>query len=103
MNHFSPVAIRGPDKFRPAGAAAEQAGRRLLEEIEPIRTTRVANDNIYYEGQSWSSIWNVARFNRRVSTQNGCAVLCHVGEGKPFRQPTYHRQRPARSANIVGT
>ncbi len=40
------------------------------------------DDNIYYEDK-WSIIWNVndsiAGFN-----QNGCAVLCHVGEGKPF-------------------
>jgi len=40
------------------------------------------DDNVYYEDK-WSIIWNindsVAGFN-----QNGCAVLCHVGEGKPF-------------------
>jgi hypothetical protein len=40
------------------------------------------DDNIYYEDK-WSIIWNVndsiAGFN-----QNGCAVLCHMGEGKPY-------------------
>lgn len=40
------------------------------------------DDNVYYEDK-WSMIWNVgdsiAGFN-----QNGCAVFCHVGEGKPF-------------------
>lgn len=40
------------------------------------------DDNVYYEDK-WSIIWNIndsiAGFN-----QNGCAVLCHVGEGKPF-------------------
>jgi Ethylbenzene dehydrogenase len=40
------------------------------------------DDNVYYEDK-WSIIWNVndsiAGFN-----QNGCAVFCHVGEGKPF-------------------
>lgn len=40
------------------------------------------DDNVYYEDK-WSLIWNiddsVAGFN-----QNGCAVMCHVGEGKPF-------------------
>jgi len=40
------------------------------------------DDNTYYEDK-WSLIWNIndsiAGFN-----QNGCAVLCHVGEGKPF-------------------
>jgi len=40
------------------------------------------DDNMYYEDK-WSMIWNVndsiAGFN-----ENGCAVLCHVGETKPF-------------------
>ncbi len=40
------------------------------------------DDNLYYEDK-WSIIWNIndsiAGFN-----QNGCAVLCHLGEGKPF-------------------
>ena len=40
------------------------------------------DDNVYYEDK-WAMIWNIddsiAGFN-----QNGCAVLCHVGEGKPF-------------------
>ena len=40
------------------------------------------DDNVYYEDK-WAIIWNnndsIAGFN-----QNGCAVLCHVGETKPF-------------------
>ena len=41
------------------------------------------DDNLYYEDK-WSLMWNindsVAGFN-----QNGCAVMCHVGEpGKPY-------------------
>ena len=40
------------------------------------------DDNVYYEDK-WAIIWNIndsiAGFN-----QNGCAVFCHVGEGKPF-------------------
>jgi hypothetical protein len=40
------------------------------------------DDNVYYEDK-WSMIWNVndsiAGFN-----QNGCAVFCHLGEGKPY-------------------
>jgi hypothetical protein len=40
------------------------------------------DDNAYYEDK-WAMIWNindsVAGFN-----QSGCAVMCHVGEGKPF-------------------
>jgi len=40
------------------------------------------DDNVYYEDK-WAMIWNInnsiAGFNER-----GCAVACHVGEGKPF-------------------
>jgi hypothetical protein len=40
------------------------------------------DDNTYYEDK-WAMIWNIndsiAGFN-----QNGCAVFCHVGEGKPY-------------------
>ena len=40
------------------------------------------DDNVYYEDK-WAMIWNIdnsiARFDER-----GCAVACHVGEGKPF-------------------
>ena len=40
------------------------------------------DDNVYYEDK-WSIIWNIddsiAGFN-----ENGCAVFCHTGEGKPF-------------------
>jgi hypothetical protein len=40
------------------------------------------DDNVYYEDK-WSMIWNInnsiANFDKK-----GCAVACHVGEGKPF-------------------
>lgn len=40
------------------------------------------DDNTYYEDK-WSIIWNV---NDSIEgfNQNGCAVFCHLGEGKPF-------------------
>ena len=40
------------------------------------------DDNVYYEDK-WSMIWNI---NDSIEgfNQNGCAVFCHVGEGKPF-------------------
>jgi hypothetical protein len=40
------------------------------------------DDNVYYEDK-WSIIWNI---NDSIGgfNQNGCAVFCHVGEGKPF-------------------
>jgi hypothetical protein len=40
------------------------------------------DENVYYEDK-WAMIWNIdnsiARFDEK-----GCAVACHVGEGKPF-------------------
>ena len=40
------------------------------------------DDNVYYEDK-WAMLWNInnsiAGFNQR-----GCAVVCHLGEGKPF-------------------
>ena len=40
------------------------------------------DDNVYYEDK-WSMIWNIGDSIEGFN-QNGCAVLCHVGEGKPF-------------------
>ena len=40
------------------------------------------DDNVYYEDK-WAMIWNIddsiVNFDKK-----GCAVACHVGEGKPF-------------------
>ena len=40
------------------------------------------DDDVYYEDK-WSMIWNI---NDSIEgfNQNGCAVFCHGGEGKPF-------------------
>ena len=40
------------------------------------------DDNVYYEDK-WSMIWNIG--NTMVNfDKKGCAVACHVGEGKPY-------------------
>jgi len=40
------------------------------------------DDNVYYEDK-WAMIWNIdnsiANFDKK-----GCAVACHIGEGKPY-------------------
>lgn len=41
------------------------------------------DDNIYYEDK-WSIIWNTAANPVKGFDQNGCAVMCHLGQGKPF-------------------
>lgn len=40
------------------------------------------DDNVYYEDK-WAVIWNI---NNSITNfdKKGCAVACHVGEGKPF-------------------
>jgi hypothetical protein len=40
------------------------------------------DDNVYYEDK-WAMIWNI---NNSIVNfdKKGCAVACHVGEGKPF-------------------
>lgn len=52
------------------------------------------DDNIYYEDK-WAMIWNInnsiANFDKK-----GCAVFCHLGEGKPYGN------KYTKSAGMVG-
>jgi hypothetical protein len=41
------------------------------------------DDNVYYEDK-WSLIWNTTANPVKGFDQDGCSVLCHKGEGKPF-------------------
>jgi hypothetical protein len=41
------------------------------------------DDNVYYEDK-WSMIWDTAANPVKGFAEKGCAVMCHVGEGKPF-------------------
>jgi hypothetical protein len=40
------------------------------------------DDNIYYEDK-WAMIWNIGNSIKGFDAQ-GCAVLCHEGQGKPY-------------------
>ncbi len=40
------------------------------------------DDNVYYEDK-WAILWPIANSVKGFETR-GCAVMCHVGEGKPF-------------------
>jgi Ethylbenzene dehydrogenase len=40
------------------------------------------DDNVYYEDK-WAMIWNIGNSIPNWD-KRGCAVACHVGEGKPF-------------------
>jgi hypothetical protein len=41
------------------------------------------DDSVYYEDK-WAIIWNTAANPVKGFEQSGCAVMCHLGEGKPF-------------------
>jgi hypothetical protein len=41
------------------------------------------DDNMYYEDK-WSLIWDTSTNPVKGFAEKGCAVMCHVGEGKPF-------------------
>ena len=64
-------------KRRPSKKQADGSWKKLTDPND-----KGGDDNVYYEDK-WSLMWNindsVAGFN-----QSGCAVMCHVGEGKPF-------------------
>lgn len=40
------------------------------------------DDNVYYEDK-WAFLWPVGDFTAQF-TKEGCAVMCHEGEGKPY-------------------
>jgi hypothetical protein len=52
------------------------------------------DDNVYYEDK-WAMIWNInnsiANFDKK-----GCAVFCHLGEGKPYGN------KYTKSAGMIG-
>lgn len=43
---------------------------------------RGGDENVYYEDK-WSLLWSIGNSIKDFGKQ-GCAVTCHVGEGKPF-------------------
>ena len=74
------IQYADPTESRRRGPFQKQSDGSWRKLTDP--NDKGGDDNVYYEDK-WSIIWNIndsiAGFN-----QNGCAVLCHVGEGKPF-------------------
>ena len=74
------IQYADPTESKQRGPYQKQADGSWKKRSDP--GDKGGDDNVYYEDK-WSIIWNIndsiAGFN-----QSGCAVLCHVGEGKPF-------------------
>jgi hypothetical protein len=62
------------------GPYQKQADGTWKKLVDPA--DKGGDDNVYYEDK-WAMIWpignSVPNFDKR-----GCAVMCHIGEGKPF-------------------
>jgi hypothetical protein len=74
------IQYADPTESKRRGPYQKQADGGWKKLADP--NDKGGDDNAYYEDK-WALIWNindsVAGFN-----QSGCAVMCHVGEGKPF-------------------
>ena len=74
------IQYADPTESKRRGPYQKQADGSWKKLTDP--SDKGGDDNLYYEDK-WALIWNinnsVAGFN-----QSGCAVMCHVGEGKPF-------------------
>ena len=66
-----------PQRRGPFQKQADGSWKKLSDPAD-----KGGDDNVYYEDK-WAMLWNInnsiAGFNQR-----GCAVVCHLGEGKPF-------------------
>jgi hypothetical protein len=75
-----PRPVRGPHQLDPPRPVPE-AGRWIWKKLKDPND-KGGDDNVYYEDK-WAMIWNIndsiVNFDKK-----GCAVACHVGEGKPF-------------------
>jgi len=74
------IQYADPTESKRRGAYQKQPDGSWKKLSDP--NDKGGDDNVYYEDK-WAMIWNindsVAGFN-----QSGCAVMCHIGEGKPF-------------------
>jgi len=74
------IRYADPTDSRRRGPFQKQADGSWKKLTDPA--DKGGDDNVYYEDK-WAMLWNInnsiAGFN-----QKGCAIVCHVGEGKPF-------------------
>jgi hypothetical protein len=74
------VQYNDPTDSRRRGPYQKQADGSWKKLVDPA--DKGGDDNIYYEDK-WAMIWPINNSIKNFENK-GCAVMCHVGEGKPF-------------------
>ncbi len=74
------VQYRDPTDSRRRGPYQKQADGSWKKLVDPA--DKGGDDNVYYEDK-WAMLWPINNSVKGFETK-GCAVTCHVGEGKPF-------------------
>ena len=74
------VQYRDPTDSRRRGPYQKQADGSWKKLVDPA--DKGGDDNVYYEDK-WAMLWPINNSVKGFETK-GCAVACHVGEGKPF-------------------
>ena len=74
------VQYRDPTDSRRRGPYQKQADGSWKKLVDPA--DEGGDDNVYYEDKR-AMLWPINNSVKGFETK-GCAVMCHVGEGKPF-------------------
>ena len=74
------VQYRDPTDSRRRGPYQKQADGSWKKLVDPA--DKGGDDNVYYEDK-WAMLWPIDNSVKGFETK-GCAVTCHVGEGKPI-------------------
>ena len=74
------IQYQDPTDSKRRGPYQKQADGSWKKLVDPA--DKGGDDNVYYEDK-WAMIWPINNSIKGFETK-GCAVMCHVGEGKPF-------------------
>ena len=74
------VQYKDPTDSRRRGPYQKQTDGSWKKLVDPA--DKGGDDNVYYEDK-WAMLWPINNSVKGFETK-GCAVACHVGEGKPF-------------------
>ena len=74
------VQYPDPTDSRRRGPYQKQADGSWKKLVDPAN--KGGDDNVYYEDK-WAMLWPINNSVKGFDTK-GCAVTCHVGEGKPY-------------------
>jgi hypothetical protein len=74
------VQYKDPTDSQRRGPYQKQADGSWKKLVDP--QDKGGDDNVYYEDK-WAMIWPIDNSIKGFE-QQGCAVLCHLGQGKPY-------------------